>query len=42
MAILKKYGLYGSRITLKSLRHSTGRADAMSRGDAAGAMMSSH
>ena len=41
MAILKKYGLEWNRdYTMKSFGNTTARADAMSRGDAAGAMMS--
>ena len=41
MAILKKHGLSGSAtITMKSFGNTGARADAMSRGDAAGAMMS--
>lgn len=41
VAIMKKYGLEWKRdYTLKSYGNSVARADAMSRGDAAGAMMS--
>ena len=41
VAIMKKYGLEWNRdYTLKSFGNSVARADAMSRGDAAGAMMS--
>ncbi|HYA29236.1 MAG TPA: ABC transporter substrate-binding protein [Acidobacteriota bacterium] len=41
MAILKKYGLEWKRdYTVKSFGNTVARADAMSRGDAAGAMMS--
>lgn len=41
MAILKKYGLEWNRdYTIKSFGNTVARADAMSRGDAAGAMMS--
>jgi ABC-type nitrate/sulfonate/bicarbonate transport system substrate-binding protein len=41
MAILKKYGLIWKRdYELKSFGNTTARADAMSRGEAAGAMMS--
>src|SRR4030095_15510150 len=41
MAILKKYGLVWNRdYTMKSFGNTTARADAMSRGEAAGAMMS--
>jgi len=41
MAILKKYGLVWQRdYTVKSFGNTVARADAMSRGDAAGAMMS--